>query len=437
MPGFYSRKDPIKYEGPDAKGELAFRWYNPDQLVMGKTMREHMRFAVCYWHTLCWPGSDPFGGDTFMRQWHHMSDDMAAARMKAELMFETLDLLGIDFFCFHDLDIAPEGKSLKEFNANVSEIAKLFEKKMAAQNKKLLWGTANMFSNRRFMAGAATNPDPDVFAYCAAQVKHCMDVTKGLDGANYVMWGGREGYETLVNTNIGQELEQAKRFLAMVVEYKHKIGFKGPILIEPKPQEPTKHQYDYDVATVFATINALGLKDDVKVNIEQNHAILAGHTFEHEIALAAALGIFGGIDINRGDYQSGWDTDQFAMNIPEMSLAFLEILKAGGFTTGGLNFDAKIRRQSIDPDDLLHAHVGSMDACARGLLIAAKILEEGKLGRIVSDRYAKWNEPKNRAMLGDKETLESIAARVHAEGIEPQPKSGQQERIENLLNSYI
>jgi xylose isomerase len=276
-----------------------------------------------------------------------------------------------------------------------------------------------------------------VFAYCAAQVKHCMDVTKDLDGANYVMWGGREGYETLVNTNIGHELEQAKRFLAMVVEYKHKIGFKGPILIEPKPQEPTKHQYDYDVATVYATIASLGLQKDVKVNIEQNHAILAGHTFEHEIALASALGIFGSIDINRGDYQSGWDTDQFAMNIPEMSLAFLEILKAGGFTTGGLNFDAKIRRQSIDPDDILHAHAASMDACARGLLIAATILEDGKLGCMVDERYAKWNEPKNKAMLDGKETLESIAKRALAEGLDPQPKSGKQERLEALLNSYI
>ncbi len=228
MSKFYSIKDKIKYEGPSSASELAFRWYNPDQKVMGKTMREHMRFAVAYWHTLCWPGTDPFGGDTLMREWHHMSDEMAAARMKADLMFETLELLDVDFFCFHDLDIAPEGKSLREFNANVTEIARIFEKKMAAKNKKLLWGTANMFSNRRFMAGAATNPDPDVFAYCAAQVKHCMDVTKDLDGANYVMWGGREGYETLVNTNIGHELEQAKRFLAMVVEYKHKIGFKGP-----------------------------------------------------------------------------------------------------------------------------------------------------------------------------------------------------------------
>jgi xylose isomerase len=308
---------------------------------------------------------------------------------------------------------------------------------MAASGKKLLWGTANMFSNRRFMAGAATNPDPDVFAYCAAQVKHCMDVTKGLDGANYVMWGGREGYETLANTNIGQELEQAKRFLAMVVEYKHKIGFKGPILIEPKPKEPTKHQYDYDVATVYTTIASLGLQKDVKINIEQNHAILAGHTFEHEIALASALGVFGSIDINRGDYQNFWDTDQFAMNIPEMALAFLEILKAGGFTTGGLNFDAKIRRQSIDPDDILHAHVGSMDACARGLMMAAKMIEDGKLAGIVNGRYAKWNEPQNQAMLKGKVTLDSIASRVLSSGLEPQPKSGQQERIENLLNSYI
>jgi xylose isomerase len=437
MPQFYSRREPIRYEGPASTSELAYRWYKPDQIVLGKPMREQLRFAVAYWHTLCWPGTDPFGGDTFQRSWHHMADGMAAARVKADVMFETLDLLGVDFFCFHDLDIAPEGNSLKEYNANVSEIARVIEKKMAAGNKKLLWGTANMFSNRRFMAGAATNPDPDVFAYCAAQVKHCMDVTKDLDGANYVMWGGREGYETLLNTDIGHELEQAKRFLSLVVDYKHKIGFRGPILIEPKPQEPTKHQYDYDVATVYATISSLGLQQDVKVNIEQNHAILAGHSFEHEIALAAALGIFGGIDINRGDYQSGWDTDQFAMNVPEMTLAFLEILKAGGFTTGGLNFDAKIRRQSIDPDDILHAHVGSIDACARALLAAAKIIEDGKLSAAVAERYGKWKEPANRAMLDGKETLEQIAARVHARGLEPSPRSGRQERLENLINSYL
>lgn len=437
MTKFYSITDPIKYEGPDSKNALAYRWYNPKQKVLGKSMAEHLRFAVCYWHTLCWPGTDPFGGETFNRQWHNMADPMAAARMKADVMFETLRLLGIDFFTFHDLDIAPEGNSLKEFNANVTAIANILESKMAKTNKKLLWGTANMFSNRRFMAGAATNPDPDVFAYCAAQVKHCLDVTKGLGGENYVMWGGREGYETLINTNIGQELKQAGRFLSLVVEYKHKIGFKGPILIEPKPKEPTKHQYDYDTASIYGLLKSYGLEKDVKLNLEQNHAILAGHTFEHEIALAAALGVFGSLDINRGDYLLGWDTDQFAMNIPEVALTMFEILKAGGFTTGGMNFDAKIRRQSIDPDDLLHAHVTSMDACARGLLIAAQMTKDGKLEKAVAKRYGKWAEPANQAMLAGKESLDKIAARVHKSGLDPQPKSGRQEYLEGVLNSYI
>lgn len=437
MTKFYSITDPIKYEGPDSRNALAYRWYNPKQKVLGKSMAEHLRFAVCYWHTLCWPGTDPFGGETFNRQWHNMADPMAAARMKADMMFETLRLLGIDFFTFHDLDIAPEGKSLKEFNSNVTAIANILEGKMAKSGKKLLWGTANMFSNRRFMAGAATNPDPDVFAYCAAQVKHCLDVTKGLGGENYVMWGGREGYETLINTNIGQELKQAGRFLSLVVEYKHKIGFKGPILIEPKPKEPTKHQYDYDTASIYGLLKSYGLEKDVKLNLEQNHAILSGHTFEHEIALAAALGIFGSLDINRGDYLLGWDTDQFAMNIPEVALTMFEILKAGGFTTGGMNFDAKIRRQSIDPDDLLHAHVTSMDACARGLLIAAQMMKDGKMEKAVARRYGKWQEPQNQAMLAGKESLDKIAARVHKTGLDPQPKSGRQEYLEGILNSYI
>jgi xylose isomerase len=361
---------------------------------------------------------------------------MAAARMKADVMFEAMDKTQIDYFCFHDRDIAPEGQTLKESNINVTGIANYIEKKMATSKKRLLWGTANVFSNRRFMAGAATNPNPDVFAYAGAQIKHAMDVTKGLGGENYVMWGGREGYETLLNTKIGHELEAAKRMLSLVVEYKHKINFKGPILIEPKPQEPTKHQYDYDVATVYSLISSLGLQKDVKVNIEQNHAILAGHTFEHEIALAAALGIFGSIDMNRGDYQSGWDTDQFIVNVPEITLAMLEILKAGGFTTGGLNFDAKIRRQSLDPDDLLHAHVGSMDATAKGLLNAAAILEDGKLQDMIDERYAGWSTPKNKAMLAGKESLGEIAARVEKNTINPQPASGRQERLENLIASY-
>ena len=437
MTRFYSIEAPIRYEGPETKNPLAFRWYNPKRKILGKTMAEHLRFAVCYWHTLCWPGLDPFGGETFLRPWHHGNDPMQAARAKADVMFETLRLLGVDYFTFHDLDIAPEGASLKDFNANVTAIAKVLEGKMAKTGRKLLWGTANMFSNRRFMAGAATNPDPDVFAYCAAQVKHCMDVTKGLGGENYVMWGGREGYETLLNTNIGRELKQAGRFLSLVVEYKHKIGFKGPILIEPKPKEPTKHQYDYDVATVYGMLKAHGLEKDVKINIEQNHAILAGHSFEHEIALAAALGVFGSLDINRGDNLLGWDTDQFAMNVPEMALAMYELLKAGGFTTGGLNFDAKIRRQSIDPDDLLHAHVGSMDACARGLLIAAEMIKDGKLEKAVAKRYGKWSEPQNKAMLDGRESLDKIAARVLKSGLEPQPKSGRQEYLEGMLNTYL
>jgi xylose isomerase len=431
---FYSIDKPIKFEGPKSKNALAYKYYNPSQKVLGKTMREHLRFAVCYWHTLCWPGSDPFGGETFLREWHHMADPMAAARMKAELMFETLRLLDVDFFTFHDLDIAPEGKNLQEFNANVTEIAGHIKKLMKKHDKKLLWGTANMFSNRRFMAGAATNPDPDMFAYSAAQVKHALDTTHHLKGENYVMWGGREGYETLINTRIGQELHQAGRFLSLVVDYKHKIGFKGPILIEPKPKEPSTHQYDYDVATVWSMIKSYGLEKDVKMNVEQNHAILAGHTFEHEIALASAYDIFGSLDLNRGGYQVGWDTDQFAMNVPELTIMMLEVIRAGGFTTGGMNFDAKIRRQSIDPDDLLHGHVASMDACARGLLNAATIIETGTLDKAIDKRYAKWKLPHNAAMLKKGASLEKIAARVHKDKIEPQPKSGRQEYLEGLLN---
>jgi len=431
---FFNQKDPIKYR--KGKG-LSYRWYDPDKIVLGKSMQDQLRFAVCYWHSFTWPGGDAFGGETFNRPWMHASDEMEGARQKADVAFEMFDLLGVPFFAFHDRDIAPEGASLAESNRNVREIGEVFARKMEKSKVRLLWGTANLFSNRRYMAGAATNPDPEVFAYAAAQVKNVLDLTNELGGANYVLWGGREGYETLLNTDMKRELNQLGRFLNMVVEHKNKIGFKGTILIEPKPKEPTKHQYDFDVASIFGMLKQFGLENEVKINIEQNHAILAGHTFEHEIALAAALGVFGGIDINRGDYQSGWDTDQFAMNIPEMALAFLEILKAGGFTTGGLNFDAKIRRQSIDPDDILHAHVGSMDACARGLLMAAKIIEDGKLKGIVDQRYAKWKEPQNQAMLSGKETLDSIAARVLSSGLDPQPISGRQERLENLVNSYI
>jgi xylose isomerase len=434
---FFTRAAPIEFK-PDAAGdELAYRWYDRDRMVLGKRMEDQLRFAVCYWHSFTWPGGDPFGGETFMRPWMHTADPMDGARMKAEVAFEMFRLLGVPFFTFHDRDIAPEGTTLAESNRNVRAIGELFARKMESAEVRLLWGTANLFSNRRYMAGAATNPDPEVFAYAAAQVKNVLELTHELGGANYVLWGGREGYETLLNTDIKRELAQLGRFLTMVVEHKQKIGFKGTILIEPKPQEPTKHQYDFDVGTIYGMLKAFGLENQVKINIEQNHAILAGHSFEHEIALATALGIFGSLDINRGDYQSGWDTDQFAMNVPELALAFYYILKAGGFSTGGLNFDAKVRRQSIGPDDLLEAHVGSMDACARALLATERMIADGRLARFVAERYAAWDGEEGRAILAGKRSLEDLATAVLDSGLEPQPKSGKQEYLERIVNDYM
>ena len=437
MSRFFSLPDPVKFEGPDATSALAFRHYDAKKKIGGKSLAEHLRFAVCYWHSFTWTGSDPFGGPTIERPWIGSGDPMVLAGHKAQVAFEMFHLLGAPYFTFHDRDIAPEGATLAESNKNVSIIAEIFARKMQDTGVKLLWGTANMFSHRRFMAGAATNPDPDVFAWCAGQVKHALEVTHQLGGENYVMWGGREGYETILNTDLKRELAQAGRFLQLVVEHKHKIGFKGPILIEPKPQEPAKHQYDYDVGNVYGFLKANGVEKDVKVNIEQNHAILANHSFEHEISLAIALGIFGSLDINRGDYQTGWDTDQFAMNVPEMAMAFYPLVKAGGFATGGLNFDAKIRRQSLDADDLLHGHIGSMDACARAWEIAAKIVTDGALQKPLSERYADWDKPSNRKMLEGKMTLADIAARVENERLDPQPKSGRQEYLENIVNRYM
>ncbi|MEL6235961.1 MAG: xylose isomerase [Pseudomonadota bacterium] len=424
---------PLAYEGPDSANEFAFRHYDPDALVLGKPMRDHLRFAVAYWHSFAWPGGDPFGGQTFQRPW--FGETMADARAKADAAFEMFSILGVPFFCFHDADVRPEGESFAESRRNLEAITDIFAAKMEETGVGLLWGTANLFSHRRFMAGAATNPDPDVFAYSAATVKSCMDATHRLGGQNYVLWGGREGYETLLNTDLGREAEQAGRFLAMVVEYKHKIGFPGTILVEPKPQEPTKHQYDYDVATVYGFLKRFGLEGEVKVNIEQGHALLAGHSFEHELALAASLGLLGSIDMNRNDVQSGWDTDQFPNAVPEVALAYYEILKSGGFSTGGTNFDAKLRRQSLDPADLILAHAGAMDVCARGLKAAAAMLEDGRLEAARADRYAGWDTPEAKAMLGA--DLASIAARVEAEDIRPEPRSGRQERLENLVNRFV
>ena len=433
MTEFFKGIAPIRYEGPETQNEFAFRHYDPSEVVMGKTMAEHLRFAIAWWHSFAWPGGDPFGGQTFDRPW--FGDTMAAAKLKADFAFEMFDILQAPFFCFHDADVRPEGADFAENTRNLEEIVDYIGEKMTGSNTRLLWGTANLFSHRRFMAGAATNPDPEVFAWSAATVKTCMDATHRLGGANYVLWGGREGYETLLNTDLGREAEQAGRFLSMVVDYKHKIGFKGTILIEPKPQEPSKHQYDYDVATVYGFLRRFGLENEVKLNIEQGHAILAGHSFEHEIALAASLGILGSIDMNRNDYQSGWDTDQFPDSVPEMARAYYEILRAGGFTNGGTNFDAKLRRQSLDPEDLILGHVGAMDVCARALKAAAALWQDGRLEANRKARYAGWEAPQAQAMLHS--DLGSIEAMVREKGLNPQPRSGRQERLENLWNQFV
>jgi xylose isomerase len=438
--GFFGDVQPVRFEGPDSSNPLAYRFYDKDEVVMGKRMEDHLRFAIAYWHSLAWEGGDPFGGRTFERSWfagQNAGDEMALALHKADVAFDLFSLLGVPFFCFHDADMRPEGSRFAESAANLDAVADRFAELMGRTGIKLLWGTANMFSNRRWMAGAATNPDPDVFAYAAATVKKCLDVTHRLGGENYVMWGGREGYETLLNTDLGRERQQAGRFLSLVVDYKHKIGFNGPILIEPKPQEPTKHQYDYDVATVYGFLKDFGLEKEVKLNIEQGHAILAGHSFEHELALATALGVFGSIDMNRNDYQSGWDTDQFPNNVPEAALAYYYILQGGGFTTGGTNFDAKVRRQSIDPQDLLHAHIGAMDVCARGLKAAARMIEDKALSGPLAERYKGWDGAEGQAMLAGQRSLEEIAARVERDGIEPEPRSGRQEFLENVANRYV
>ena len=433
MTDFFQGIPQIQYEGPQTDNEFAFRHYNPDEMVMGKSLKEHLRFAVAYWHSFAWEGGDPFGGRSFDRPW--FGSQMALSKLKADVAFEMFDILGVPYFCFHDADMRPEGQNFAENTRNLEEMVDYFAIKMEASQTRLLWGTANLFSHRRFMSGAATNPDPDVFAFSAATIKSCMDATVKLGGENYVLWGGREGYETLLNTDLARERAQAGRMLQMAVEYKHKIGFKGAILIEPKPQEPTKHQYDYDVATVYGFLKDFGLEEEVKVNIEQGHAILAGHSFEHELALARALGIFGSIDMNRNDYQSGWDTDQFPNNVPETALAYYEVLKAGGFTTGGTNFDAKLRRQSLDPEDLILAHLGAMDSCAAGLKAAAAMLADGRLEAARTERYAGWDSPEGQALLHS--DLAQISARVLAEDINPEPTSGRQERLENLVNRFL
>ena len=431
---FFEGFSPIKYEGSNSTNPMAFRHYNPDEVVLGKRLEDHLRFAVAYWHSFAWEGGDPFGGPTFERPWHPQNS-MENARLKADIAFDMFALLGQPYFCFHDADIRPDQGNFADNLASLNEITDYIGAKMQAGGPKLLWGTANMFSHRRWMAGASTNPDPDMFAFAAATVKSCIDATHKLGGENYVLWGGREGYETLLNTDLGAELDHMGRFLNMVVDYKHKIGFKGTILVEPKPQEPSKHQYDYDAATCIGFLRKYGLENEVKLNLEQGHAILAGHSFEHELAVAAAEGMLGSIDMNRNDYQSGWDTDQFPNNVPEVALAYYHILKSGGFSTGGTNFDAKLRRQSLTAEDLLAGHIGAMDICARGLKAAAAMLEDGGLETALKQRYADWQTQEAQNMLAS--DFDQITARVLNEGINPEPKSGRQEVLENYVNRFV
>jgi len=433
----FSSFETVKYEGPSSENTLAYRWYDAERVVMGKPMKEHLRFAVAYWHSLAMTGSDPFGGPTLERPWNGSGDPIALAKVKADAAFELFRALGLPFFCWHDADIAPGGDTLADTLKNFHTMVDYLEEKMSVYPTKLLWGTANLFSHPRFMAGASTNPDPEVFAWSAATVKNCMDATKRLGGSNYVLWGGREGYESLLNTDMDQELQQMGRFLSLVVDYKHKIGFEGQILIEPKPKEPTSHQYDFDTATVYGFLKRFGLENEVRVNLEANHATLAGHSFEHEIATAGSLGILGSLDINRGDALLGWDTDQFPNDLWTMTMSMYHVIKAGGLGKGGCNFDAKVRRQSFTPEDMIHAHVGGVDLCARAFLTAAKLIEDGKYDALLAERYAGWKGQPAQEMFAGKYSLDQIEAMAVEGKINPKPRSGKQEQIENLLMRSI
>ncbi|HET6746089.1 MAG TPA: xylose isomerase [Candidatus Limnocylindria bacterium] len=440
MPGdFFSEiREPIRFAGIGSDDPLTFKVYDPDRVVRGRPMAEQLRVAVCLWHSFNWPGSDVFGAGTFDRPWLQPGlDPMDAASAKVDAAFEFIAKLGAPFFTFHDRDVAPEGKSYAETQANLERMVEQVEEGMERTGARLLWGTANLFSHPRYAAGASTNPDPEVFAFAAAQVRSMLEATHRLGGANYVLWGGREGYESLLNTDLVREEQQFARFLHLVAEHKHRIGFEGMLLIEPKPQEPTKHQYDYDTATVHGFLARHGLEGEYRMNLEVNHATLAGHSFHHEVATAIALDCFGSIDINRGDYQNGWDTDQFPNSVDELSVAMHEILRAGGFTSGGFNFDTKLRRQSLDRVDLFHAHIGGMDTLARALLVADEMVEHETLQAERERRYGGWNSSLGREILGGDASLASLGDQVTAGGIDPQPVSGRQEYLENAVNQRI
>ena len=429
---------PVAFAGQDKGDGLGFSVYDPDRIVAGRTMAEHLRIGVCYWHSFNWPGNDVFGAGTFDRPWLDPSaDPMAAAKQKQDAAFEFFTKLGTPYFSFHDVDMAPEGDSLAESASNLAEMVDRAGEKMEESGVKLLWGTANVFSHPRYAAGASTNPDPEVFACAATQVRNAMKATHQLGGENYVLWGGREGYETLLNTDMKREADQFARFLHLVAEYKRSIGFTGTLLLEPKPQEPTKHQYDYDCATVQGFLDRYDLTGEYRVNIEVNHATLAGHSFQHEVAYAMANDIFGSVDANRGDPQNGWDTDQFPNSVDEMSLAVYEILRGGGFKTGGFMFDTKLRRQSMDRKDLFHGHIGGIDTLAKSLLVAEGLLEDGTLEKNRTDRYAGWEGGLGELINSPGASLDSIADEATSSGFWPDAVSGRQEWLENEVNRVI
>lgn len=437
MKEFFPGISRIKYEGPKTKNPLAFRCYNAGEKVGKKTMAEHLRFSVVYWHTMKGGGTDPFGPTpVYDRPWDVATDPMQRAEDTMRAAFEFTGKLGAPFWAFHDRDIAPEGDTLAESNTRLDQIVRLAKKLQRDTGIKLLWGTSNCFSHERFTHGAGTNPDPHVFAWAAAQIKKAMECTKDLGGVNYVFWGGREGYSNLLNTELKQEQDQMARLLHMAVEHKKKIGFKGTLLIEPKPKEPTKHQYDYDAATVLSFLRTYDLIDEFSLNLEANHATLAGHTFEHDLTVASAAGRLGSIDANRGDLLLGWDTDQFPTDLYSTTYAMMVILKQGGLKPGGVNFDAKLRRGSFDLEDLFHAHIGGMDAFARGLKIAHRIMEDGQVGDFVKRRYAGWRRGTGRQVLAGKASFEDMEAYVHKHG-EAAKTSGREEWLEALINSYL
>jgi xylose isomerase len=429
----FSHIEPVTFGGADTSNEYAYRVYDKDRMVQGKRMEDWLRIAVCYWHSFNWPGADIFGGGTLNRPWIGPQITQEMADMKLDAAFDFFSRLGVPYYAFHDVDAMASAATLKEHEKSLRTIEAGMAKKIEATGVKLLWGTANLFSHPRYSGGASTSPDPEVFAWAAAQVRYALETTHRLGGENYVLWGGREGYDSLLNTDLSRELDQYARFLSMVVEHKHKIGFKGTILIEPKPFEPTKHQYDHDVAAVYAFLQRYGLTKEVKVNIEVNHATLAGLDFEHEIAAARAFGIFGSIDINRGDPRNGWDTDQFPNNAQELVPSLVQLVQDKGFTTGGFNFDAKLRRQSVDPADLYLGHIGGIDTIARALLAAADVVASGDLARLKTERYKGWSGELGGRITGGELNLATLADLAAEKNFNPVPRSGKQELAESLI----